>query len=354
MTTTGRTVTVQFNNQQRELLERLQAEEFGKVDLPALVKHAIATAPAHNGDQTLTTPQSPPQRKTVAEHLIEPGKGKAIEVRKGQVLRIEQTEGGQCGDFNVYNLHDRQEHLHTGRTFIIHGRSPSVGDLLWSNGPHERPMMAILANTSRTDVLYAACSAVVYSRFFGARAHTNCQEIQAEAQREYGLSPHDVHPSFNLFMYVEGDGNGETKIVKNQATKDDYIEFVALMDVLAVPNVCGDDYGQSSNFWLRPLRAVVMEATPEDKARTVTISEEALQQVIPQSDAPTPIPLERKGDYEARYPYLPLSIESVTVELDAEEVTMFEGVRNRTLYGEDDGAAARDLVMSWVNTRVDW
>jgi uncharacterized protein YcgI (DUF1989 family) len=47
----------------------------------------------------------PAQRKTVLELTIEPGTGKALELRKGQVLRIEQTGGRQCADFNCFNLH---------------------------------------------------------------------------------------------------------------------------------------------------------------------------------------------------------------------------------------------------------
>ena len=33
-------------------------------------------------------------RQIVAEFIIEPGTGKAIELLKGQILRIEQVEGG--------------------------------------------------------------------------------------------------------------------------------------------------------------------------------------------------------------------------------------------------------------------
>lgn len=243
-----RTIHVRFNNQQQQLLQKLQHQHFGIVDIPTLVRHAIKQAPRFESAGPRPDVPRPPQRTVVVEHIIEPGKGKAIEVKKGQILRIEQTDGMQCGDFNVYNLHDRNERLHSGRTMILHGFSPTTGDILWSNGPRERPMMAILANTTRTDTLYAACSAVIYSRVFGARSHTNCQEIQAETQRQYGLEPHHVHPSFNLFMYVEFDSEGRAAIVKNKSRKGDYIEFVALMDVLAIPNVCGDDYGKSSNY----------------------------------------------------------------------------------------------------------
>lgn len=347
-------ISVTVNNQQRELLERLQFQEFGAVDLPALVRHVIAHSPAHVPAPARTTVPAPPARKVLAEYLIEPGKGVAIEVKEGQVLRIEQVEGMQCGDFNVYNLHDRNEHLHSGRTMILHGFSPTKGDLLWSNGPRERPMMAILENTSRTDTLYAACSGVVYSHVFGARNHTNCQQIQAEAQREYGISAHHVHPSFNIFMYVEFDAEGHSHIVKNKATKEDYIEFVALMDVLAIPNVCGDDYGKSSNYWLRPLRAIVMEATEDDAARSARMTGRANAAVLEMKEETLPVPLKKDLGYIPSFPYLPLTEFTYEIELDDQQLSAFHAARNINLYPDDLGSSARDLLMEWVGTKIDW
>ncbi len=65
-------------------------------------------------------------RELLYETVIEPGTGKALEVLRGQVLRIEQLEdGGQCADFNCFNLHDYKEHFHTARTFRP-----------WQNRPH--------------------------------------------------------------------------------------------------------------------------------------------------------------------------------------------------------------------------
>ena len=65
--------------------------------------------------------------------------------------------------------------------------------------------------------------------------HTNCQDILAEAQREYGLTPDDVHDSFNLFMHTDIGADGEPYIAPQRAKKGDYIELMALIDVLAIP-----------------------------------------------------------------------------------------------------------------------
>ena len=45
----------------------------------------------------------------------------------GKILRIEQVDGGQCVDFNCFNLHDYKEFMHCGRTRTVHGFHPIEG-----------------------------------------------------------------------------------------------------------------------------------------------------------------------------------------------------------------------------------
>ena len=102
-------------------------------------------------------------RAVLAEWVLEPGTGKAIEMLAGQILRIEQIEGGQCVDFNAFNLHDYKEFMHCGRTRTVHGFHPTTGAFLWSAPPRERAMFYILADSvGRNDVLFPRCSAYVY------------------------------------------------------------------------------------------------------------------------------------------------------------------------------------------------
>src|SRR5450755_1044381 len=175
-------------------------------------------------------------RAMISEFVIEPGTGKAIELLKGQILRIEQVEGGQCADFNCFNLHDYKEFMHCGRTRTVHGFHPTTGTFMWSAPPRERAMLYILEDTvGRNDVLFPRCSAYVYEASYGFAVHTNCHDIQAEAQREYGLTPDDVHDSFNLFMCTGVDPDGHAFMTRQTTRPGDHVDLLALMDVLAVP-----------------------------------------------------------------------------------------------------------------------
>ncbi|MCR6656498.1 MAG: urea carboxylase-associated family protein [Opitutus sp.] len=206
-------------------------------------------------------------RKVLETLVLEPGTGKAIELLAGQILRIEQVEGGQCVDFNAFNLHDYKEYMHCGRTRTVHGFNPTEGTFLWSQPPRERALLYILKDTvKRNDVLFPRCSAYLYESAYGFHDHTNCHDIQSEAQREYGLTPDDVHDSFNFFMNTEVGIDGKATITRQSSKAGDHVDLLALTDVLAVPNVCGADVMRTSNFSLKPIKLTVFEATEADMA----------------------------------------------------------------------------------------
>src|ERR1700686_2865656 len=158
--------------------------------------------------------------------------------------------------------------MHCGRTRTVHGFHPTKGAFLWSAPPRERALLYILEDTAgRNDVLFPRCSAYLYESAYGYGAHTNCHDIQAEAQREYGLTPDDVHDSFNLFMCTEISSDGRATITRQDSKPGDHVDLLAMMDVLAVPNVCGADVMKTSNFSLKPLKLTVFAATEADLAK---------------------------------------------------------------------------------------
>jgi len=293
-------------------------------------------------------------RALLAEHLMLPGTGKALPVLRGQVIRISQTEGAQCADFNAFNLHDYREHFHTGRTRHMHGIHPTEGDHLWSAPPRDRVMMTILRDTlGSNDVLYPRCSALLFDLHFGLSPHTNCHDIQAEAQREYGLTPDDVHDSFNLFMNTGIDAEGQPFIAPNRARPDDHVDLLAQIDVLAVPNVCGADVMVTSNFALKPLLVQVFAGDEEDLARLVPeappfpasqrTAADFRQPVIRVERALAPDP-----DYAAEYVNVPLGSRSVPVELDAGDLAALDALVAGGLHGADRAEVLRFAFFSWV------
>lgn len=294
-------------------------------------------------------------RKIISEWILEPGTGKAIELLKGQILRIEQVEGGQCADFNCFNLHDYKEFMHCGRTRTVHGFHPTKGTFMWSAPPRERAMLYILEDTvGRNDVLFPRCSAYVYEAAYGFAVHTNCHDIQAEAQREYGLTPDDVHDSFNLFMCTGVDADGHAYMTRQTTKAGDYVDLLALMDVLAVPNVCGADVMKTSNFALKPLKLTVFEATEADLAgvpKTPVLASQRTPKDFKNPVIKSDRALRRDPNYRPEFPNTPIVLTELRVALTAEETAMLDAVKLTDIYGDDNAAALRDILFSWWEER---
>jgi hypothetical protein len=292
-------------------------------------------------------------RKVISEWVMQPGTGKAVELLAGQILRIEQTEGLQCVDFNCFNLHDYKEFMHCGRTRTVHGFNPSKGTFMWSAPPRERALLYILDDTyGRNDVLFPRCSAYVYESAYGFNAHTNCHDIQAEAQREYGLTPDDVHDSFNLFMCTEVTLDGRATITRQETKPGDHVDLLALVDVLAIPNVCGDVM-RTSNFALKAIKLTVFEATDADMAcvpKVPVLKSQRTPKDFRNSTIKADRELTRDPSYMAQFTNVPIVLEELAVTLTAEESAALDRVR-LPVYGNDDAAALRDVLFTWWEQR---
>jgi uncharacterized protein YcgI (DUF1989 family) len=198
-----------------------------------------------------------------AEHVIEPVTGKAVPVLSGEVLRISQVEGGTCVDYNAYNLHDYKEYLDCGfNRFrgIVAGR----GAIVWTGSPRGRPMYVIADHSDRFEQYYQGhrCNGIMNEIDYGWVDHPNCQDTFAETIREYGLTPDDVHDSYNLWMRTSVTPAGRRQFHWNKAQKGDYVDLLAVMDTLSVPVICGGDISSLNNFDPRPIRLQVFAPSP--------------------------------------------------------------------------------------------
>ena len=294
-------------------------------------------------------------RPALLEWTLQPGTGKAFEVRAGQILRIAQIDGGQCIDFNCFNLHDYKEFMHCGRTRTVHGFHPSKGTFLWSAPPRERAMMFILEDTfGRNDVLFPRCSSYIYESAYGYDAHTNCQDIQAEAQREYGLTPDDVHDSFNFFMCTEVTGphratmtrqNSQARRLCRSSRPDrragdtKYLRVRRHADEQLLAEA---DEGEHIRGNCQP------RSTACRRCRYCKAS--ARQRTFRNPNIKADRELRKDAQYVPAFTNVPILVEDLNVALSAEEVALLEETKLE-LYGDDDSAALRDIFFTWWEER---
>jgi hypothetical protein len=307
---------------------------------------------------TTSMPEYGPSRY---ELTLEPITGKAVPVRRGEIFRIEQIDGGTCVDFNAFNLHDYKEFLDCGFTRSFQSFDPRRGEFIWTNAPRGRPMFGIMeiADTCELDIVGHRCNRVFDELGWGLADHANCQDTLAESIREYGLTPDDVHDSFNLWMATTIDDHGHRQFKWNPAQPGDRIDLLAMFDVLAVAVICGcGDLVGINNYTFTPVKLEVFEATPGTAALVDEVERRwgrlASQDSV-EDLARVPVhaarELEQDPSYEPRFRPAPAK-QRLEVELTDEDQDLIDGLLASGLYGNDAGEAIRAAFMRWCNRHV--
>ena len=297
------------------------------------------------------------------ELLLQPVSGKALPVYKGEILRISTPEDAQCVDFNCFNLHDYKEHMSVGHMRVRFGFRAKKDNVILSNPNRYNPMMAILemSETCFTDLLSPRCCAAQFElgpSAYGFDVHTNCQSTLAECIGEYGLTPDDVHDSFNMWMASGWDnfGNFVGLPGRNPGTKGDYIDLLALMDVLAVPAVCGwGDITRTSdnNWWFKPIKIEVFESSNETQELVMkyvhryqlksreTVKDFHIKEIRSERE------LTSIAGYKPNFINHPLEIHEVTIELTESDYEQVQRLKKLGL-GINDEEVIRAAVMDWL------
>jgi uncharacterized protein len=163
--------------------------------------------------------------------------GEGLRLRRGECLRIVDTEGGQTGDLVCYSS-DGGERLSSGRTFDYNETVRlTTGGVLWSDRSNR--MLTIVADdVGRHDMLYGACSREMYRMQYGADDHANCDENLSAALRALGIDPVFLPQPFNLFMNVDIGEDGRLRILPPRSRPGAAIVLRAEMDLAVALSAC--------------------------------------------------------------------------------------------------------------------
>ena len=173
-----------------------------------------------------------------SSHVIPPGQGVGLRLRRGEHVRLIDPHGGQSGDLVAFS-HDGTQRLSNGRTFDYGGKLYlSTGDVLWSD--RSSPMLTIIADAvGRHDFLYAPCSIEMYRTQYGVTGyHANCYDNLCSALRAVGLEPEPLPTAFNFFMNVAIAADGHLIIAPPTSRAGDSITLRAEMDLAIALSAC--------------------------------------------------------------------------------------------------------------------
>ena len=191
--------------------------------------------------------------------VIPPQSGVAFIVKEGKKLRISDIEGEQVSDFICYNLHDRKEHLSSGRTLdYSETLFLTKGHLFYSN--RSNVMFEIVEDTvGRHDFLLAPCSAEMFRIIYGhTDPHRGCFGNLKNALSEFGIQGDEIPTCFNIFMNVDVNGQtGKISVLPPKSKAGDYVVIQAKMDLVVGMTACSA--GMSNNFAFKPIAYEILD-----------------------------------------------------------------------------------------------
>ena len=200
-------------------------------------------------------------KNTVQDHYIAAEAPFSTVVKKGQILRIEDTFGQQAIDTLFYNALDFSERYSSQDTMREQGAAYiSTGtQILSSEG---RVMATMTADTcGRHDTSAGACSCESNTVRFGhyTKYLHACRDNFVLEVSKHGMSKRDVVSNINFFMNVPIEPSGEMTIVDGISAPGDYVELQAEMDVLLVISNCPQINNPCNGFDPTPVRVLVWE-----------------------------------------------------------------------------------------------
>ena len=183
-------------------------------------------------------------------------------VKKGETIRIVDSEGQQAVDTIFYRADDFSERYSAQDTLRVQGAAYiGIGTKVMSN--EGNVMLAVTADTSgRHDTSAGACSCESNTVRFGHETkylHACRDNFVLEVSR-HGMGKRDIVPNINFFMNVPIEPSGEMTIVDGLSKPGDYVELVAEMDVLCVISNCPQINNPCNGFNPTPIRVLIWDA----------------------------------------------------------------------------------------------
>ena len=188
----------------------------------------------------------------------------AVELSKGQVLRIIDLEGQQVADVVFFNRNNLIEKFSPNNTVTLNRNIYlSDGGKLYSD--QANVMCSIVADTVRRhDLLAGACSIGTNTVRYGDKAigKATCRGNLTLALSPYGIPMKDIPYPFNVFMNWPVSPDGTYTPDSPTSKAGDYIDLRAEMDLIVAISNCPQELNPCNGFAPTDMKVVVYGGSP--------------------------------------------------------------------------------------------
>lgn len=180
---------------------------------------------------------------------IAPQTGRAFKIKRGQILRVTDPQGEQVSDLFAFDEHDYGCWLSSGRSLDYASRIYlTTGDILYAN--NSKHMFTIIADTCGLhDFLLTPCSQEMFEILYKHKGHhPSCFENLYTSLAPFGIKPHQITTTFNIFMNVKINSTGGITVEVPTSKAGDYIDLRAEMDMVCGLTACSAEGSNNGTF----------------------------------------------------------------------------------------------------------
>ena len=183
-------------------------------------------------------------------------RGKAVQVKKGQKVKVINTRGEQVVDTWAFNAANLREFMSMEHSRVAIGRIiPGIGDTLVTN--KRRPILTMIEDTSGGihDTLFAACDRWRYELLGCVEYHDNCTDNLAAGLAALKLEPPETPAPLNLFMNIPVIDGNRVEMRPPISTPGSYVTLRAETDCIVAFSACPQDLVPINGVDMRPTEA---------------------------------------------------------------------------------------------------
>jgi uncharacterized protein len=186
---------------------------------------------------------TPPVVVVVVVQTIPARSGMAVELKKGQSIKIINTHGKQVVDTWAFAASDPKQHMSMShsRAATLH-LSPLINDTIVTN--LRNPILTLVDDTTPGvhDTLIAACDKARYEGLGVVGHHDNCSDNLHNALSRIGRAMLVNTPDpLNLFMNIPVSETGGLAFETPTSSRGQFVKFRAEMDCVVAMSACPQD-----------------------------------------------------------------------------------------------------------------
>ncbi len=196
---------------------------------------------------------APKGYRQVTSIVVDPGGSWGGILHAGELVRFIDREGQQAVDFLCYNAHDTRDRYNAANTMkMAENVFINAGTVLY--GEYATELMRVTASSSPNhDTIGGCCSVEMNFIRYGRRTHS-CRANFIHELSKFQMGESDLVANVNFFMSVPVGQDGHMAIAESPSKAGDFVDVVALTDVIAVISNCPQKYNPACGYSPSPVQ----------------------------------------------------------------------------------------------------